>query len=269
VDDQIEVLEQANDLPSVPKKALLWPDASTSSWPLTTTIQAPGRTGSLNVSRNVLKEAAEEDVDESQNSTPPPKLSRLSSPSLQPSSPILPIERAEENFYDETESSHPSLPTYLRSAESFSIPPKPSRFSWTNSQAPKTPNETRFSIATSTSSVPRYRTIDSWVGVQTGRIDPARFQEHLRLEGRISSSESIPDVPSLPPKSPSKASKSSKSSKASKASKASGRSKASQRQPRMSDASIFRVHPGTRIDIPRTSTIPSEVLDQRLHPHAF
>ena len=249
---------------------MLRPDRSPSNYALAAPPQLPERIASANASGNALQDVAEESVDESHDSALAHKSqesrksqkSQKSPPSLQRSSLVLPIENADDNFFDETESSRQSIPTYLRRTDSSSTRHKVSHFSWTNSQAPKTPNETRFSIATSTSSVPRYRTIDSWVGAQTGRIDPARFQEHLRREGRASV-ESIPDVPSMPLKSPTKTSKSSKSSKSSKP------SKHSQHRPDMSEPSIFRVHPGTRVDIPRASTVPSEVLDQRMNFHAF
>jgi hypothetical protein len=55
---------------------------------------------------------------------------------------------------------------------------KDSRFSWTNSQAPKSPPEaSMYSLGTSGSSVARYMTVESWVGQQTNRLVEYQIQQ--------------------------------------------------------------------------------------------
>lgn len=55
---------------------------------------------------------------------------------------------------------------------------KDSRFSWTNSQAPRSPpEEGGNSQGTSGSSVARYLTVDSWVGQQTNRLVEYQIQQ--------------------------------------------------------------------------------------------
>lgn len=244
--------DDPSELPYILPNALVRQSTRATNRPLVTDGSTPGGNRSPQQLNKSPQELPEGKVDRPQNSGPSRQTSRRKAPSLQPSSPVLPIERSSREFFAESDASHQSIPTYLRDHELYSSPPKVSRFSWTNSNAPKTPNESRFSIATSTSSVPRYRTVESWVGAQTGRIDPAKFQDHLRREYEASNREPVPEVPSLPPpKSPSR------------------RSKLVKHRPHMSDASVFRVHPGTRIDIPRTSLIPSEILDTRIQAHAL
>lgn len=240
----------ASELPRIPRKALVRQGTGASNRPLVSDSKLPGRNPSPQRLNAALQVLPEEDINHAQSSHPSRQASRRQAPSIQPSSPILPIERSIHEFFEESDASHQSIPTYLREHGLYSSPPKASRFSWTNSNAPKTSNDSRYSIATSTSSVPRYRTVESWVGAQTGRIDPAKFQDHLRREYEASAREPVPEVPSLP-KSPGR------------------RSKLVKHRPHMSDASVFRVHPGTRIDIPRTSLIPSEILDARIQPHAL
>jgi hypothetical protein len=170
---------------------------------------------------------------------------------------------------------------------------KPSRFSWTNSQAPKTPMDpsSRFSIATSTSSAPRFRTVDSWVGNQTHRLDETRFQDYLEreIEDKISVavSNGSPPLPSnaespkkgsppdsneyeLPKQSNSSPETASSGRRLHSESREYGkRRKKSGRESRLSvpqarDSSAFMVHPGTKVRSPRVSLIPSEILDSRL-----
>jgi hypothetical protein len=117
-----------------------------------------------------------------------------------PSSPVLPVGRTSHEFFEESDLSFQSRPTYLGDTGpiSNSSQPKISRFSWTNSQVPKTPQESRFSVETSASSVPRYRTVESWVGIQVGRIDAEKLQRHLRQQdNRQSSVPSVPDLPAM------------------------------------------------------------------------
>jgi hypothetical protein len=184
---------------------------------------------------------------------------------------------------------------------------KPSRFSWTNSHSPKTPGAgdpaSRFSIATSTSSVPRYRTVESWVGNQTNRLDERNFQEYLEkeIEHRISvamtgsSQNGVGGSPELN-SSPSDEEKEKKTppvdrhgyfNKSNNGSpernnpgesgirysnfqsyqqkqRDSGRENGRLRVPQARDSSAYMVHPGTKVVSPRVSFIPSEILDSKL-----
>jgi len=112
-------------------------------------------------------------------------------------------------------------------------PPKVSRFSWTNSQAPQTPRELdlRYSVATARSSMPRYRTVESWVQQQTGRVEQEQqLREMLGQKGQ----EPVPDLPRK------------------------------YRAPSESTAPEFRVHPGEEVMIPRGSRVPSEILNTKM-----
>lgn len=167
------------------------------------------------------------------------------------SSPLLPPNlRLNDNPYDQDEAndSMSSLPTYLKGAKNLPARRKPqdlSRFSWSNSQAPRTPMTAttestvpyqRYSIATSRSSIARFRTVDSWVGNQAGRLDEESLQGYLKQYGLQPPDEPVPDVP---------------------------KHYQAKHRTNLSDATVFRQHPGTRVDIPtsRVSLIPSDVLD--------
>lgn len=160
-----------------------------------------------------------------------------------------------------------------------------SHFSWTqSSQAPPTPHEPktptaegsdgRISVATTASSVARFRTVDSWVGNQTGRIPSTQLRVQPQFLNRQSSStngglgqvdedqagwqpevaadNSVPTVPSVP--------------SYYKQAPLPGH----QRQlTGYSDATVFRQHPGTEVQIPRGSLVPSEVLDAHIIPSAL
>ncbi|KAF2873713.1 hypothetical protein BDV95DRAFT_489355, partial [Massariosphaeria phaeospora] len=91
--------------------------------------------------------------------------------------------------------------------------PMISRFSWTNSNAPLTPHDPardtnthiagRDSFMTQRSSVPRFRTVDSWVDQQTNRIETQKLKEQFRMTQSTTCSEddkhyTIPEVPDLP-----------------------------------------------------------------------
>ncbi|GME28715.1 hypothetical protein GTA08_BOTSDO04304 [Neofusicoccum parvum] len=122
--------------------------------------------------------------------------------------------------------------------------------------------------------VARFRTVDSWVGQQAGRIPSTQFRNQPHLSYRQSTStngglgqvdegqpgwqqeyianNSVPDVPSVPSQY-----------------KQAG-PQTHQRQPTAySDATVFRQHPGTEVQIPRGSLVPSEVLDAHMIPSAL
>jgi hypothetical protein len=207
--------------------------------------------------------------------------------------------------------------------------PKVSRFSWTNSQAAPTPHDPHFSINTNRSSIPRFRTVESWVGQQAQRIENADTGKDGSGQDRLDRGMSmfpVPDVPreyvnepSAPP--PLRVSRKKKSSDApvrasmvttnmiinrtdaeagdevgeiprmpdasssaktiARASKMSGnimdintddegpvirKSSKRIREKRSSDSTVFRYHPGTRVDLPPTGRVPSAVLDENLMP---
>jgi hypothetical protein len=115
----------------------------------------------------------------------------------------------------------------------------------------------RFSDATSrrSSSVTRFRTVESWVGQQANQLEERSFQEYLEREIQDKILESTPP---LPPKVPRKGGPPPQSSSKGMA----GARLVAQN----SDSPFFRAHPGTEVRLPRSSLIPSEILDGKLGP---
>jgi hypothetical protein len=108
------------------------------------------------------------------------------------------------------------------------------------------------SIATSVESVPRFRTINSWVNHQSNRLEgkttPSRSPSSGSAEhSHHSSRENLPQVPAIPSSTPGYGSGDVR------------------RMDSTSTATIFRQHPGEKIEIGRGSMIPSDVLDQDLN----
>ncbi|KAL0263592.1 hypothetical protein SLS55_002573 [Diplodia seriata] len=227
----------------------------------------------------------------SRNSSSPTLLPLQSQSNYDGSPPSLPIQRSgsykssqQQSRYsaehDDVVSPEAPGPTYQnfttsrRFTTNRNQPNYESHFSWTqSSQAPPTPIEpqtpgtiARSSVApTERSSVARFRTVDSWVGNQTGRIPSTQLRTQPHMSYRQSTSTNgglgqvdegqagwqpeqpaavdVPDVPTVP----------------------------SQYQPggayhqrqntAYSDATVFRQHPGEEVKIPRGSLVPSEVLD--------
>jgi hypothetical protein len=138
-------------------------------------------------------------------------------------------------------------------------PLKPSRFSWTNSAAPKTPMMTsttdvsRFSVATTASSVARYRTVESWVGHQASKLEEEAIQNYLEreIEERIMAASST---------------KGSDSKESGMAVVGSGSGGGGGRAIRRGSSGVFMHHPGTEVPLPRVSLIPSDILDSRVGP---
>jgi hypothetical protein len=141
-----------------------------------------------------------------------------------------------------------------------------SRFSWTNSNAPQTPREARDtamqpigrdSFMTQRSSIPRFRTVDSWVNQQSNRVEEQRLKQQFRMtQSTVYSAdgdeeEQIPKVPAVPAVIPESGGLAGKNIK-------------HQRQDTTTSvmtAPIFKVHPGTEVRFSTRSTVPSEVLD--------
>ncbi|TID19044.1 Sorting nexin [Venturia nashicola] len=143
----------------------------------------------------------------------PPARARLVS--VASSSSFLPIERPRSQSVTEIGTSNGAFPAYLANVapdEDEDLPPQVSHFSWTNSQAPRTPVDMRFSVASSVHSVARYRTVESWVGQQTGKLEENNMQDNLRQQiemaikevkdatssARAKKAASIPPQPSTP-----------------------------------------------------------------------
>ncbi|KAF9629495.1 hypothetical protein BFW01_g10698 [Lasiodiplodia theobromae] len=212
--------------------------------------------------------------------------------------PSLPIQRSEsykssqgQSRYsaerDDIVSPEAPGPTYqnFTTSRRFTAKKEPSyesRFSWTqSSQAPPTPIEPttphsvgRSSIApTERSSVARFRTVDSWVGNQTGRIPSTQLREQPHWSYRQSTStngglgqvdegqpgwqpeipaSSVPTVPAVPSQY-----------------KPGGAAYHQRQNTSYSDQTVFRQHPGTEVKIPRGSLVPSEVLDAHMIPSAL
>jgi hypothetical protein len=234
---------------------------------------------------------------------PSPAGNRKRAHSTAASSFVLPIERGSREFASETPSNHTSFPPYLKNMSPASQP-KVSRFSWTNSQAPKTPMDPRVSVATSTSSVARYRTVESWVSNQTKRLSSTRVQDHLQQ----GTSSSVPKVPSMPSTEVLSAIPSAPATPVTATAVAVPMHKTrpslarvpgggnantivptvpeettwpfpisvpepvaathtrtqSKHQTQGSDATVFRAHPGTKLKSPVNSRIPSEILDKKI-----
>lgn len=135
-----------------------------------------------------------------------------------------------------------------------------SRFSWTNSNAPQTPHDAsrdtvaqpigRDSFMTQRSSVPRFRTVDSWVNQQSTRVEEQRLKQQFRMTQSSTSSDvdEVPEMPAVPKK----------------------LMESSENEPKhqrhdttttVQTAPIFKAHPGTEVRFSVRSTVPSEVLD--------
>ncbi|CAI6300163.1 unnamed protein product [Periconia digitata] len=165
-----------------------------------------------------------------------------------------------------------------------------SRFSWTNSNAPQTPHEpsrdtktsqvNRDSYMTSRSSVPRFRTVDSWVNQQTNRLEERKLKEQFRLTSTTVTSQDleerdvVPEVPAVPamPKNVQALRDSSAQLSSQLPNRRPvtppglpGRNVKHQRQDTrttVDTAPVFRQHPGDEVRFSTKSDVPSEILDR-------
>jgi hypothetical protein len=165
--------------------------------------------------------------------------------------------------------------------------------------------DTRFSIASSTASIPRYRTVESWVGQQAGRIEDQKSQDDIRrqIEDAIrevnEASGITPKVQIMPaPLLPRKESVKTDSKAPPAVPNVPAEFQYARAQPVVipsttlpapsdiplknarkedvkrrhltqgSDAPIFKAHPGTEVQIPR-NFIPSVILDGKISPDRF
>lgn len=222
--------------------------------------------------------------------------------SATPSSPILPIHNPrrsassrntrslvgdmEELRYSNTSAQRPLPPPptfrqFLSNRPSISQRPgigvgMASRFSWTNSNAPQTPHEVsrdtaaqsigRDSFMTQRSSVPRFRTVDSWVNQQSTRVEEQRLKQQFRMTQSSTSSggeinddiDTVPEMPSMPQH------LSRGASTRSTGGGLPGKNVKHQRNDTVTTvqtAPIFKAHPGTEIRFSVRSEVPSEILD--------
>ncbi|KAF2188938.1 hypothetical protein K469DRAFT_724264 [Zopfia rhizophila CBS 207.26] len=166
--------------------------------------------------------------------------------------------------------------------------PMVSRFSWTNSNAPQTPHDphrdtnshtiTRDSFMTQRSSMPRFRTVDSWVTQQASRLEEQKLREQLRYtqSSTVYSRDDHQDVPEVPmlPKNVSALREATPINSATQSSspspvpnRASGLPGKNVKHERhdthttVETAPIFRQHPGNEVRISTRSLVPSEILN--------
>ncbi|KAI4919618.1 hypothetical protein J4E90_001755 [Alternaria incomplexa] len=154
-----------------------------------------------------------------------------------------------------------------------------SRFSWTNSQAPQTPHDPsrdtatqplgRDSFMTTRSSVPRFRTVDSWVNQQSNRVEEQRLKQQFRMtQSTTYSEDEVPEMPALPSSVPKNASGITRQPSAAGLSRNGsksglvGRDIKHQRHDTQTTAPIFKAHPGTEVRFSTRSAVPSEILDR-------
>jgi hypothetical protein len=172
-----------------------------------------------------------------------------------------------------------------------------SRFSWTNSNAPQTPHDPsrdtatqiigRDSFMTQRSSVPRFRTIDSWVDQQANRIEEQKLHEQYRLTQSSTGTAaedahpSIPEVPEIPealtravsavPPANTAVTETAQPMSPLPPPGLPGRNVHAKHERHdthttVETAPIFRAHPGTEVRFSTRSAVPSEILDiGRLH----
>ncbi|KAF1982481.1 hypothetical protein K402DRAFT_407660 [Aulographum hederae CBS 113979] len=259
----------ARTLPRLPRKALVRTDTSSSNRPLLSAPQNPSPSPRPSPRPSAGREQPMNffDDDNSTSSQSRATRSSLALPKQQP----LPDPKEQNAFLhddSQSDSTASSAPDYLRNAMGRGTPPKLSRFSWTNSQATPTPRDPRFSIATSTtSSVPRYRTVESWVGQQTNNVQERQIKELLDM--MPPEPQEVRNTTPMPYQQEEQQFQHPPASRPRHEQQdvpqtgyiweAEYRPR---RKPVLSQASVFNVHPGEQMKLPRGSRIPSEILDK-------
>jgi len=166
-----------------------------------------------------------------------------------------------------------------------------SRFSWTNSNAPATPCVVsreeantqigRDSYITTRSSVPRFRTVDSWVNQQSNRIEEQKLKEQFRLTSTstVYSDEGLDQIPEVPamPRNVQRLRETSTNMTNTLPPRMPGtpppqpsrglpgkniRHERHDTRTTVDTAPIFRQHPGTEVRFSTRSAVPSEILDR-------
>ncbi|KAF2838170.1 hypothetical protein M501DRAFT_857200 [Patellaria atrata CBS 101060] len=227
-------------LPRTPRPVMINNESKPRSAPMVISVQAMNhddpKTPMTEKSRGSFLEEA----------SPPPvpqikqQIQHNRDPSTTPSSPVLPLQ-SQRNTQSSLSSDHDDEEVDMPAPLMYGIrdsAPKISRFSWTNTQASQTPREPRFSVATSRSSVPRFRTVESWVENQTGRVERQQSKEEVKA-GQAANQEPVPNVPVQ-----------------------------YKHQTSYSEQTVFRQHPGTEVVMQRGSRVPSEILD-KMRPADF
>jgi hypothetical protein len=111
-----------------------------------------------------------------------------------------------------------------------------SRFSWQTSSGPRTPGmrSDRNSIYTTSSveSTPRFRTVNSWVAQQTGRVEKRQKK----------ADEEVPNMPAIP----------------------TPLQIGTNYQQKEIDHSAFQQHPGDEVELAPGSRVPSSILDKKI-----
>jgi hypothetical protein len=151
----------------------------------------------------------------------------------------------------------------------------------------------------------RYRTVESWVGQQTIRVEDLKLQEQIQQQieeaiqevneasgitpkprmsspklgpmERRESEDTVPSMPELPSKFAASSSKRLNDPSLPPCPPTPGVPEKDTKEDvtrsrhgtQGSDAPIFRAHPGTEVRIPRGTFIPSEILDGKISPNEF
>ncbi|ORY17174.1 hypothetical protein BCR34DRAFT_597254 [Clohesyomyces aquaticus] len=240
-----------------------------------------------------------------------------------PSSPVLPLQnqrgsQSTRNTRSMTEGSELRYPEPPQERALSPLPPPPtfkqflsnrrpisarpaagpmiSRFSWTNSNAPQTPHDPsrdtnshtlqRDSFMTQRSSVPRFRTIDSWVNQQANRLEEQKLKDQLNrfttsTTYSVDDERYVPEVPMLPknvealressrtPNTNTSASTPPKSPPNPPAGGLPGKNIKHERHDThttVDTAPIFRQHPGQEVRFSTRSLVPSEILNTKMKP---
>jgi hypothetical protein len=115
-----------------------------------------------------------------------------------------------------------------------------------------TTDVSRFSVATTASSVARYRTVESWVGHQASRVEEQAIQNYLEreIEERIMAASSSTTV----------------EGGGGDGGGGGGAHPPSKSQPKRGNSDALLYHPGTEVPLPRVSLIPSDILDSKIGP---
>jgi hypothetical protein len=263
--------------------------------------------------------------------SPPPRRnnSHRRDPSNTPSSPVLPLQngrRSESthNTRSMSEVSELRFPDAVPDRSLSPLPPPPtfkqflsnrpsasqknsgfgnmvSRFSWTNSNAPQTPHDPsrdtnshvvgRDSFMTQRSSVPRFRTVDSWVNQQANRVEAQKLKDQFRLTQTstvYSGDEELSNVPEVPaiPQHMSRPLGDVRHSRNHSRNPSNpltpppqpplgglpGKNIKHERhdtRTTVDTAPIFRQHPGTEVRFSTRSVVPSEILDMGPRPNVL
>ncbi|KAM3088157.1 hypothetical protein ACMFMG_002215 [Clarireedia jacksonii] len=113
-----------------------------------------------------------------------------------------------------------------------------SRFSWTTASQTQNNRDTIYTT-TSEETAPRFRTVNSWVAQQTGRV-----------ERRQQTNQEIPAMPEIPA--------------SYNAAEVPEPFSAERHQRNLSENPVFKYHPGEQIEFQSGARVPSEILDRKI-----